>query len=633
MSCKDSFLSLLLMINMDLRILSKRILIFVVLFASIGFFAYVIYNNMGVKTKASGSGIVTLSLSNNTVGIIEKGAVFAIGITMTANNSNKISALDLVFENPQDALDFILPDATFPLENPTVKSFDETVRLQYSTRPDGSRKLDRLVMVAKRANSSLKGTATVRLRFKTRTTMSTAFSNTTLRINTGSSMIFGPNINTNIFSLTPINANIIIPIRNITPTLTTTPPTPTATRVPTSPPTPTPESLPDLTIDPIVTSSQGSSNYTISVKVRNNGQSLARNFYLHGYVDPVDYPPTIRTPDRFSTYFGVALNPGGTFTYSKTVSLTEGQHLIYVWVDKFNTVRENNENNNTRECQATVVNGIISCGVPTPTVTRVPTTPPTPTVTRVPTTPPTPTVTRVPTTPPTPTVTRVPTTPPTPTVTRVPTTPPTPTVTRVPTATPYNFPTATPIPTGSPTKANLLFKVRMPDIPTSIGSVSNVRIQVSGNSSIRAMTSLQRITGTDTFKTLTPVELDVVGGIQYTVLIKQLHTIRRAFTVTLHVGQTIDCAKNVPDNECGSLKDSHLSPLYGGDSDGFNDGTNGTIPSGSYNKIDVADLQKIVVGYMVVPMPSEPNADFNLDGKIDIFDLGILGKNFGRVGN
>ena len=36
---------------------------------------------------------------------------------------------------------------------------------------------------------------------------------------------------------------------------------------------------------------------------------------------------------------------------------------------------------------------------------------------------------------------------------------------------------------------------------------------------------------------------------------------------------------------------------------------------------------------MVVPMPSEPNADFNLDGKIDIFDLGILGKNFGRVGN
>src|SRR3989339_2060978 len=597
MSCKDSFLSLLLMINMDLRILSKRILIFVVLFASIGFFAYVIYNNMGVKTKASGSGIVTLSLSNNTVGIIEKGAVFAIGITMTANNSNKISALDLVFENPQDALDFILPDATFPLENPTVKSFDETVRLQYSTRPDGSRKLDRLVMVAKRANSSLKGTATVRLRFKTRTTMSTAFSNTTLRINTGSSMIVGPNINTNIFSLTPINANIIIPIRNITPTLTTTPPTPTATRVPTSPPTPTPESLPDLTIDPIVTSSQGSSNYTISVKVRNNGQSLARNFYLHGYVDPVDYPPTIRTPDRFSTYFGVALNPGGTFTYSKTVSLTEGQHLIYVWVDKFNTVRENNENNNTRECQATVVNGIISCGVPTPTVTRVPTTPPTPTVTRVPTT------------------------------------PPTPTVTRVPTATPYNFPTANPIPTGSPTKANLLFKVRMPDIPTSIGSVSNVRIQVSGNSSIRAMTSLQRITGTDTFKTLTPVELDVVGGIQYTVLIKQLHTIRRAFTVTLHVGQTIDCAKNVPDNECGSLKDSHLSPLYGGDSDGFNDGTNGTIPSGSYNKIDVADLQKIVVGYMVVPMPSEPNADFNLDGKIDIFDLGILGKNFGRVGN
>jgi len=40
----------------------------------------------------------------------------------------------------------------------------------------------------------------------------------------------------------------------------------------------------------------------------------------------------------------------------------------------------------------------------------------------------------------------------------------------------------------------------------------------------------------------------------------------------------------------------------------------------------------MIEGYKANPLPPEPNADFNLDRKIDIFDLAILGKNYGKKG-
>lgn len=194
--------------------------------------------------------------------------------------------------------------------------------------------------------------------------------------------------------------------------------------------------------------------------------------------------------------------------------------------------------------------------------------------------------------------------------------------------------TATPFPSSAPDKANLVFKVKIPDIATTIAVAPNVKIQVRDGGSVvtETTTTLERIPETDFFKTPAPVMLDVPGGKQYTLLIKQLKTLRRSFTVTLNKGVTVDCVKSAPDSSCASLASPALAPLIGGDSDGFNDGSVGTTRSESYNKIDTGDLGRITSGYQARPLPLEPNADFNLDGKIDILDLGILGKNYGKKG-
>lgn len=211
---------------------------------------------------------------------------------------------------------------------------------------------------------------------------------------------------------------------------------------------------------------------------------------------------------------------------------------------------------------------------------------------------------------------------------------PSPTAVPSPTGPITQFPTATPFPTGAIDRANLLFKVLLPDVSNTVTVLPNVRVQVwrQGNALIDTKTILQRNPGTSFFTTATPLELDLQTG-QYTVLVKQLKTIRRSFaSVSLVRGQTLDCIKDTPDTSCGGLISAHLAPLYSGDSDGYNDGSNGTIRSDSFNRIDAADLQKIVSGYGSSSLPPEPNADFNVDGKIDIFDLGILGKNFGKQG-
>lgn len=194
-------------------------------------------------------------------------------------------------------------------------------------------------------------------------------------------------------------------------------------------------------------------------------------------------------------------------------------------------------------------------------------------------------------------------------------------------------PTATPYPTAAPDKAQLYFKLNMPDVATSVGVVPDVRVEVrdgAGSNVTTATVVLVRKQGTDFFINSTPLVLDVPAG-NYTLYIKQLKTIRHKFdAVRLAKGETTDCSKDNPGTECGSLKDSGKAPFYSGDSDGFNDGAGGTTRSSSFNRIDNADLEKLRAGYGSSSLPAEPNADFNLDRKIDIFDLAILGKNYGK---
>lgn len=180
--------------------------------------------------------------------------------------------------------------------------------------------------------------------------------------------------------------------------------------------------------------------------------------------------------------------------------------------------------------------------------------------------------------------------------------------------------TATPVPSGTPNASGILLKVRMPDVAQSVGTVKDVKILITDKPGTLYdfKIDLQRVQGTDFFAA-NPIELDIPDG-SYLVSIKHAKTLSRTFTVRLSKGKTLDCTQKDYDKYCESLGRPELAPLYSGDSDGG-------------GLIDAADLQRLVSGYGVQPLPPEPNADFNLDGKIDVQDLGILGKNFGKRGD
>jgi hypothetical protein len=180
--------------------------------------------------------------------------------------------------------------------------------------------------------------------------------------------------------------------------------------------------------------------------------------------------------------------------------------------------------------------------------------------------------------------------------------------------------TATPAVTGTPNASEILFKVRMPDVAPNVGTVKDMQVVISNKTETLYdfKVDLQRVQGTDFF-IANPVELDIPDG-YYTLSVKHAKTLRRTFTVKLTKGKALDCTGKDADTSCESLGRPDLAPLYSGDSDGG-------------GLIDAADLQRLVSGYGVQPLPPEPNGDFNLDGKIDVHDLGILGKNFGKKGD
>lgn len=202
------------------------------------------------------------------------------------------------------------------------------------------------------------------------------------------------------------------------------------------------------------------------------------------------------------------------------------------------------------------------------------------------------------------------------------------------TPTPPQSLTATPVPSGTPNASSFLFKVRMPDVSQSVGTVKDVKVLISNKpGTLYDFTiDLQRVQGTDFFAA-NPIELDIPDG-SYLVSIKQAKSLSRTFTVRLSKGKTLDCTQKNINTDCQSFGRPELAPLYSGDSDGLVDTKiNNGVRANSYNVIDSNDLQKVVAGYGLSPLPPEPNGDFNLDGKIDVQDLGILGKNFGKRGD
>lgn len=201
-----------------------------------------------------------------------------------------------------------------------------------------------------------------------------------------------------------------------------------------------------------------------------------------------------------------------------------------------------------------------------------------------------------------------------------------------PTSTPSPTPglSRTPTPTGSPTAAKLKFKIRLPDILPSVTNISAANIQVEVRDGITSvgLTGVDLVRNGNYFQTLSESSFNIPQNKGYTILVKTITSLRRSFAgINLTQSQMLDCTvtSNAACGELISQRDNKL--LLSGDSDGF------TITSGSYNKIDSADLQVLASFFNQSATGNAQQADFNLDGSINISDLEILGRNYGGRGD
>jgi hypothetical protein len=112
----------------------------------------------------------------------------------------------------------------------------------------------------------------------------------------------------------------------------------------------------EITLDPPVPDPGQVS--TIRVVVKNRGTSnAATGFYVYLYVDPPDRPPNLGTPDTYLWYLpGLRAGMSSSLERTHTFATTGCDHVVYVWVDRDNRVGEENETNN-------LVSAIVCVGV------------------------------------------------------------------------------------------------------------------------------------------------------------------------------------------------------------------------------------------------------------------------------
>ncbi len=202
--------------------------------------------------------------------------------------------------------------------------------------------------------------------------------------------------------------------------------------------------------------------------------------------------------------------------------------------------------------------------------------------------------------------------------------------TNTPTPVPTSGPTNTPVPTvtTAPNAARLKFIVKLPDISSNVTPIdsSYVKVEVYDGSTFVTYANAQLTKQGDYYVTSQEVSLNIsaVAAKAYKIAIKQAVTLRRIFAnVTLTPSASLDCTAT--NSSCGELNSqTDTKTLLSGDSDGFN------TSSGSYNKIDSADLQALASQYN---SGSGGTADFNFDGQVNISDLDILGRNYGLQGD
>lgn len=125
-----------------------------------------------------------------------------------------------------------------------------------------------------------------------------------------------------------------------------------------------PAAFPDLAIESLTLSPANPAPgqpATVTVVIKNIGTvALWDGFYAYLYVDPAQRPPTPSTPNTNYVGWFLGLGPGATFTWSYTDYTFETpgcDHVIYAWVDRDDSIWEENEQNNVARLDVCVGGG------------------------------------------------------------------------------------------------------------------------------------------------------------------------------------------------------------------------------------------------------------------------------------
>lgn len=237
----------------------------------------------------------------------------------------------------------------------------------------------------------------------------------------------------------------------------------------------------------------------------------------------------------------------------------------------------------------------------------------------------------------TPTATPLPGATNTPTPTRTPTpsvtATPGPSLTPTPTATSGPSQTPTPTVTIAPNAARFRFKIKLADLPLAVDHINaeDVHVTVHDGPTLVQMVNGALLRGGDYYVS-GDIMLNIPASKTYTISVKTRTTTGQTFAnVNLTQGELRDCSGITLDNNCGELVTVTNADrmLYSGDSDGFDNA------SGSYNKVDSADLQTLVTYFnqAASSLNQSYGVDFNMDGQVNISDLEILARNYGKMGN
>ena len=86
----------------------------------------------------------------------------------------------------------------------------------------------------------------------------------------------------------------------------------------------------------------------ITVTVKNQGDVAIIGTRLHLYINPSDQPPIATTAHTATSFYGLSLGPGSSFTFVRTgqTFASNGPQKVWAWADRDNTVAESDESNN-----------------------------------------------------------------------------------------------------------------------------------------------------------------------------------------------------------------------------------------------------------------------------------------------